>query len=60
MILVETHHIPKNHEFYRLVDAEAFKSKCLYNASLYNIRQHFFDTGKYLSKARAYAWFGGF
>ncbi len=34
---------------YRIVDTLSFLSKNMYNVGLYNVRQHFFQTGKYLS-----------
>ena len=41
MQLVETITIKKNHLFYKEIDELAFKSKNLYNASLYLIKQEY-------------------
>lgn len=49
MRLTERHTIRKGHKYYEVLDSEAYKSKNLYNAALYAVRQHFFDNGKYLS-----------
>jgi len=49
MQLVETHIISKNHKFFNEIDRLCFKSKNLYNAGLYEIRQCFFKTGEYLN-----------
>jgi putative transposase len=49
MKLVEQHIITKRHPFWATLDNASFKSKNLYNATLYEIRQHFFATGKTLS-----------
>lgn len=48
MKLVEQHTIRKNHKYYDILDNEAYKSKNLYNASLYAIRQYFFQNNTYL------------
>jgi len=47
MILVETHIFKQNHKFYKELDNLCFLSKNLYNATLYDIRQYFFNTQKY-------------
>jgi putative transposase len=47
--LVEQHVISKSDPRYAVVDAAAFKSKNLYNAALYEIRQAFIHEGKYLN-----------
>lgn len=49
MQLVEQHVIDKNDPRYAVIDDAAFKSKNLYNAALYEIRQSFIFTGKYLN-----------
>ena len=43
MKLVEQHIIKSNHKHYKELDKLCFLSKNLYNASLYVIRQHFFQ-----------------
>ena len=49
MQLVEKHRIKKTDPRYVLIDRAAFASKNLYNAALYEIRQHFIFCGNYLS-----------
>lgn len=49
MQLVEKHMIKQTDARYALIDHAAFASKNLYNAALYEIRQHFIFVGKYLS-----------
>jgi IS605 OrfB family transposase len=49
MQLVEQHVIDKSDPRYALIDEAAFKSKNLYNAALYEIRQSFIHEGKYLN-----------
>lgn len=49
MQLVEQHIIKKNDERYKGLDEVCFKSKNLYNAALYEIRQHFFNTKQFLN-----------
>jgi hypothetical protein len=49
MQLVEQHVISKSNPRFALIDRITFASKNLYNATLYEIRQHFIFTGKYLS-----------
>src|SRR5260370_7983762 len=46
--LVEQHCIDKRDPRYRVIDEAAFKSKNLYNAALYEIRQAFIHEGNYL------------
>ena len=46
--LVEKHYYKKGQEDFNTLDNLCFLSKNLYNASLYEIRQHFFNTGKFL------------
>ena len=49
MQLVEQHVINRNDPRYSVIDESAFKSKNLYNAALYEIRQAFIHQGKYLN-----------
>ena len=49
MKLVEQHIIKKNDNRYKILDEVCFKSKNLYNAALYEIRQHFFNTKHFLN-----------
>src|SRR6266704_5965197 len=49
MQLVEQHVIDKSDPRYAMIDEAAFKSKNLYNAALYEIRQAFIHEGKYLN-----------
>ena len=49
MQLVEKHIIKPNHKYFKELDNLCFLSKNLYNATLYEVRQHFFNTGKYLN-----------
>jgi putative transposase len=49
MQLVEQHIVKKNSSAYAELDEACFRSKNLYNAALYAVRQHYFETGKYLS-----------
>src|SRR5215467_9541653 len=49
MQLVEQHCISKSDPRYRVIDEAAFKSKNLYNAALYEMRQTFFNEGMYLT-----------
>ncbi len=49
MKLVEQKQIAKNHVLYQELDNLCFLSKNLYNATLYEVRQHFFKTKKYLN-----------
>ena len=49
MQLVEQHVISKKDPRYTVIDEEAFKSKNLYNAALYEMRQAFIHHGIYLS-----------
>lgn len=50
MLLVETHIIKKTNKIYKELDNLAFLSKNLYNSALYEIRQYYFNTKKYLNK----------
>ncbi|HZR40979.1 MAG TPA: hypothetical protein VFB12_12720 [Ktedonobacteraceae bacterium] len=49
MQLVEQHVIKQCDPRYQIIDQAAFASKNLYNAALYEIRQAFIFTGKYIS-----------
>ncbi|GER86204.1 transposase [Dictyobacter vulcani] len=49
MQLVEKHVIKKTDPRFAALDRAAFASKNLYNAALYEIRQHFIFTGKYVN-----------
>ena len=49
MKLTEQHIINRDDPRFAVIDAAAFKSKNLYNASLYEVRQAFILTGKYLN-----------
>lgn len=47
MILVEKHIYKPTHVYYDELDNLCFLSKNLYNATLYDVRNHFFKTGEY-------------
>jgi len=49
MQLVEQHVINRHDPRYSVIDEAAFKSKNLYNAALYEVRQAFIHEGKYLN-----------
>jgi putative transposase len=49
MYLTEKHIIKQSNKLYKEIDELSFKSKNLYNSCLYAIRQHYFDTKKYLN-----------
>ncbi len=49
MQLVEKHLIRKTDPRFAFIDRAAFASKNLYNAALYEIRQHYIFVGKYLT-----------
>lgn len=49
MKLTEQHIIRKNHCLWQECDRVCWLSKNLYNQGLYRVRQHFFQTGKYLN-----------
>ena len=51
MQLVERHIITSTNKYYKELDEATFKSKNLDNSTVYAIRQHFFNTEKYLSYA---------
>lgn len=49
MQLTERHIIKKSHKLWKELDNLSFLSKNLYNATLYLVRQHYFETGGYLN-----------
>lgn len=49
MKMVERVIIKKSNKQYKELDNLCFLSKNLYNATLYRVRQHFFESGKYLN-----------
>ncbi len=49
MRLVEKHSFKKNHIYFKELDTLCFLSKNLYNATLYEVRQHYFEHKKYLN-----------
>ena len=49
MQLVEQHIIKKSSKEYKFIDEMSFKSKNLYNSTLYAVRQHYFKTKEYLN-----------
>lgn len=49
MLLVEKQIIRPSNPLYKELDHLCFLSKNLYNATLYTIRQHYFETNKYQS-----------
>ena len=49
MILAERHIIKKDNTLFKEMDNLCFLSKNLYNKGLYIVRQHFFNTEKYLN-----------
>lgn len=51
---IEKHIIKKSNRLWRLCDDICFRSKNLYNSTLYLIRQYFFKTGKFLKYNDAY------
>lgn len=51
MTLVEKHDIHKKSKYYNTLDDFCFKAKNLYNATLYAVRQYYFENKKYLSYA---------
>ena len=54
MRLVDRHIINRIHNFWRVCDQLAFKSKNLYNLANYYCRQHFFKCGKSLDLTKLY------
>jgi putative transposase len=54
MLLAERHIITKSNRYWDAIDANSFLGKNLYNATLYIIRQHFFDTSRLLSFKEVY------
>lgn len=49
MLFVEKQIIRPSNPLYRELDKLCFLSKNLYNSTLYTIRQHYFNTKKYLT-----------
>jgi len=49
MILVQRHQIKPSSSMYRELDHLCFLSKNLYNATMFEVRQHYFQTGKYFN-----------
>lgn len=45
MILTEKHIYKPTHKYYAELDNLCFLSKNLYNATLYGVRQYYFNTG---------------
>ena len=54
MLLSEQHIIKQNNQYYKELLDLCHKSKNLYNATLYTIRQYYFNTGKYLNYLNTY------
>jgi putative transposase len=54
MLLAERHIITKSNRYWDDIDTNSFLGKNLYNATLYIIRQHFFDTSHLLSFKAVY------
>lgn len=54
MLLSEHHIIKRNNLHYKELLDLCHKSKNLYNATLYTIRQYYFNTGKYLNYLNTY------
>ena len=48
MVLVEKHIIKPKHKYYNELDNLCWLSKNLYNSTLYDVRQHYFKTKKFL------------
>ena len=53
MILVQRHQIKPSSSMYRELDRLCFLSKNLYNATMFEVRQHYFQTGKYFNFRQA-------
>ena len=49
MVLVEKHIIKPKHKNYNELDNLCFLSKNLYNSTLYNVRQYYFENKNYLN-----------
>lgn len=49
MILVEKQIITRNNKYFKDIDELSFKAKNLYNATLYEVRQHYINNNKYLN-----------
>lgn len=54
MLLSEQHILKQNNQYYKELLDLCHKSKNLYNATLYTIRQYYFNTGKYLNYLNTY------
>ena len=54
MLLAERHLITKSNPYWDDMDSNSFRGKNLYNATLYIIRQHFFETSRLLSFKAVY------
>ena len=52
MRLAEQHIIKKSDIRFKELDNICFLSKNLYNAGLYAVRQHFFETGSFLNYSK--------
>lgn len=52
--MTEKHIIKKTHPYYKECDELCFKSKNVYNQSLYNVRQHYFENKTYLNRFENY------
>lgn len=52
MILVEKHDIKRNSKYFKILDGLCLKAKNLYNATLYIVRQYYFDNKEYLPYAK--------
>lgn len=52
MLLVQKHIIKRNDSRYTAIDEAAYKSKNLYNSTLYAVRQHYFEHKKYIPYAK--------
>ena len=49
MVLVEKHIIKPSHQYYDDLDHLCFLSKNLYNATLYTVRQYYFETKQFIN-----------
>ena len=49
MLLVEKHIIKPSHQYYDELEHLCFLSKNLYNATLYTVRQYYFETKQFLN-----------
>ena len=53
MLLVQRHQIKPSSSIYHELDHLCFLSKNLYNATMFEVRQHYFQTGKYFNFRQA-------